>query len=155
MFCNESRFVLTRVDGWHSVHHRTVENQIQEVYDPNIAHGHGSVHVWAGIHHGSKMAFVQFNQHVHDTIYRQTLIRHFLPHTRWHLGASWELPHDNAPAHTTQSVINYLSNQGVQVMDWPAYPPNMDLIEHLWDQIASAMEAQHPTANLQQLGAAL
>ena len=72
------------------------------------------------------------------------LIRHLLPDTRRHIGANWELAPDNAPVHKARAVMNYLDNQGVQMMECTAYPRDMNPIKHLRNQLVSAVEAQHP-----------
>ena len=32
--------------------------------------------------------------------------------------------------------MTFLQHQDVEVMDWPAKIPDMDAIEHIWDQMA-------------------
>jgi len=39
---------------------------------------------------------------------------------------------DNAPIHKAKKVIKWLEDQGIPVMDWPPYSPDLNQIEHCW-----------------------
>ncbi|UYV69107.1 K02A2.6-like [Cordylochernes scorpioides] len=38
---------------------------------------------------------------------------------------NWIIHHDNAPPHTATSVLTYLANQGIQILQQPAYSPDL------------------------------
>ena len=40
--------------------------------------------------------------------------------------------HDNAPTHTAHVVRDALAEMNIEVMDWPPYSPDLNLIENLW-----------------------
>ena len=44
--------------------------------------------------------------------------------------------HDNAPPHTARDAAAFLDQQDVEVMDWVARSPDMNPVEHVWDQMS-------------------
>ncbi|KFM62858.1 Transposable element Tc3 transposase, partial [Stegodyphus mimosarum] len=59
---------------------------------------------------------------------------------------------DNARPHRTLSVEELLESENVTRMDWPAYYPDLNPIEHVWDALGRRIAARlHPPENTQQL----
>jgi len=42
------------------------------------------------------------------------------------------MQHDNAPCHRSASTVSYLTEQHIEVLDWPANSPDANPIENLW-----------------------
>ena len=63
---------------------------------------------------------------------------------------------DNARPHVARASLAYLQANNVARLDWPAYSPDMNPIEHLWDHLDRQVRARTPPPrNLQQLRQAL
>ena len=44
----------------------------------------------------------------------------------------WTFQHDNAPMHTARAVKQWISSQYVQLLEWPQYSPDLNIIENVW-----------------------
>ncbi|GFV49552.1 transposable element Tcb1 transposase [Trichonephila clavipes] len=78
-----------------------------------------------------------------------------LPHVRLFRGAiasDFLFMDDNAQPHQTLAVEDLLEREAITRMNWPAYSPDLNPIEHVWDALGRHIAARllHPE-NTQQL----
>jgi hypothetical protein len=53
---------------------------------------------------------------------------------------------DNARPHRARVVNDFLQQQQVAGIDWPARSPDLNPIEHLWDALGRLIRGNHPPA---------
>ncbi|GFU22689.1 retrovirus-related Pol polyprotein from transposon 412 [Trichonephila clavipes] len=51
---------------------------------------------------------------------------------------------DNAHPHHANIVDEYLQTEDITRMDWPAYSPDLNPIEHVWDMLGRRIAARQP-----------
>ena len=54
-------------------------------------------------------------------------------------------------SHDTAIVLEFKRNQWIQSLLWPAYSPDLNLIEHAWDCLGREVRSRAQPANLHEL----
>ena len=155
IFCDESRFVLFRIDNRIRVRRLVGEGMNKDCTHGNVAHGCGSVYVCGGISHMGKTLLVLSGSDVTGAVYRRVLEEHLVPHGRAWYRNNWLLADENARPHRACVVdaYMYLHEQDIIRMDWAPYRPDMNSNKHIWDEIDRGFEELDPqSVNLRQLG---
>ena len=62
--------------------------------------------------------------------------------TLWEPGL--EFMQDNAKIHTAQIIKAWFIEQGILVIDWPPYLPDLNPIKHVWAQLKVWIYKYHP-----------
>ena len=54
--------------------------------------------------------------------------------------------HDNAPPTRANMTKDFLANEGIQVLPWPAVSPDLNPIENVWAQLRTGL-TRYPTSH--------
>ena len=153
MFTDDSRFSIQFNDGRVRVYIRPGERFADVNVRQRHRFGGGSVMVWGGIsiHHRTPLYVVDGN--LTGIRYLNEIIRPLVLPGLQQIGGGAVLQDDNARPHRARVVTDFLRQQGIARMDWPAYSPDLAPIDHAWDKLGRRVRNNHaPPANLHDIG---
>lgn len=154
LFSDECRFNLSHADGRERVYRRNGERFVDVCVRERDRFGGGSIMVWGGIMGQMKTRLIFINGNLNAQRYvNQVLAAEAIPFLQRHGPAT--LQQDNARPHTAAVTRNHLAANNINVLDWPALSPDMNPIEHIWDELGRRVRENHQFNDINGLRAAI
>lgn len=120
------------------------------------AFGGGSVMVWGGIQlNGRTRLHVFENGTLTARRYIDEILVPIVDPLAHLEGPNFVLQQDNARPHTARIVQNFIEEENLTVIEWPANSPDLNPIEHLWSIMGRRLQDREQPNNLQVLAVQL
>lgn len=132
-FSDEKKFNLEGPDGYNYYFHdlRKDEHTLDRLHSRE-----GGVMVWGAITYYGTCELQFLTSRMNAENYKNVLQIAF-PHLQNLFGnLNWHFQHDNAPIHTARTVKSWIQSQEVEILEWPPYSPDLNIIENVWGWLA-------------------
>ncbi|GBL90547.1 Transposable element Tc3 transposase, partial [Araneus ventricosus] len=144
MFSDESRFSLQSDSRRTFIWRAPGTRYHQENTIERHRYGGAGWLVWGGIILGSRTDLHVQSVTMTGHIYRDVILEQHVRLFRGAMCAEFLFMDDNARPHRANIVDECLQSEDITRMDWPAYSPDLNPIEHVWDMLGRRIAARQP-----------
>lgn len=140
LFTDEKKFNLDGPDGLAYYYH---DLRKEESILSRRRHGGGTVMIWAGIGYYGKTDIKFVPQKMDSKKYLDLIASEITQPARENTNLPLIFQQDNAAVHTARIVKKFFSDNNVDVLNWPARSPDMNIIENCWGLLARSAYAEN------------
>lgn len=149
VFSDESKFQLFHSDGREYCYIKPGQTLSKRAVKKTVKHGGGRVMVWGCIMAQGVGTLHRINGNMDAPGYVEILDGNLPKSLRKHglksngrYGVLFQ--QDNDPKHRSKAAEAWFMRKRIRRLAWPSYSPDMNIIEHVWDQLDKLIRARNP-----------
>ena len=145
LWTDESKFNLFGSDGKVMVWRTPKEELDPKCTVSIVKYGGGNVKCWGCFSSCGVGNLVFIDENMTGEVYCDILQKNlFESIKKLNLGREWVMQQDNDPKHWAHIVTHWLKEKEVELLKWPPFSPDLNPIEHMWDEVERRMKKEKP-----------
>ena len=146
IFSDESKFMLFKSDGRQYCWIKPGQALDDRFTQKTVKHGGGSLMVWGCITAQGMGRLYRIDGIMKGVDYVEILNKQLLGtfKDRKIRKTAYLFQQDNDPKHTSKVATDWFRRSRVKKLPWPSRSPDMNIIEHVWNQLDALVRARNP-----------
>ena len=141
IFSDESKFIVGKYHARY-VRRKTGQRYEDKFIEKGENRGRGDAMIWGAFSYFGYTPLVRIDCRLNANGYTRLLENNLLPHVNTLLPNGGVYQQDNAPIHTAATTMEWLNDNGIRTMPWPALSPDMNPIEQVWSELSCGIQGE-------------